>query len=136
VLEQEMEDVFAKSWQLVGHVSQLEKPGQFFTAEVAGEPLLISRANDGVIRAFYNVCPHRATKLEKTEGGQKKIFQCSYHGWTFHLDGKLNKAPNFTGEDTACVSDCHLRPIRMEILESLIFVNGRVEKNKSENKDY
>lgn len=52
VYKQELEDVFAKSWQLVGHVSQLEKTGQFFTAEVAGEPILVTRANDGVIRAY------------------------------------------------------------------------------------
>ncbi|MED3561415.1 aromatic ring-hydroxylating dioxygenase subunit alpha [Bacillus xiapuensis] len=123
VLEQEMEDVFAKSWQLVGHVSQLEKPGQFFTTDVAGEPIIVTRGMDEVIRAFYNVCPHRATKLEKNESGQKKILQCGYHGWTFRLNGELNKAPNFTGEDAHCVSDRCLRSVRMEILESLIFVN-------------
>jgi phenylpropionate dioxygenase-like ring-hydroxylating dioxygenase large terminal subunit len=123
VCTQEMEDIFAKSWQLVGHVSQLENSGQFFTVEVADEPLVITRAHDGVIRAFYNVCPHRATKLEKKETGQKKIFQCGYHGWTFNLDGKLNKAPNFTGEEAACVDNCHLRSVRIEVLESFIFVN-------------
>ncbi|MGZ4160367.1 MAG: aromatic ring-hydroxylating oxygenase subunit alpha, partial [Neobacillus sp.] len=101
VYEQEMKDIFAKSWQVVGHVSQLEKPGQFFTIDVAGEPIIITRGMDEVIRAFYNVCPHRATKLEKNESGQKKILQCGYHGWTFHLNGDLNKAPNFTGEDAS-----------------------------------
>lgn len=123
VFEKELDLVFSKSWQLVGHVSQVEKAGDFFTAEVAGEPIIVNRGKDEVVRAFYNVCPHRATKLEKNEAGNKKIFQCAYHGWTFKLDGKLNKAPNFRGEDEACVKDACLRSVRMEILESLIFVN-------------
>ncbi|PLR77136.1 (2Fe-2S)-binding protein [Bacillus sp. V3-13] len=123
VYQQELNDVFAKSWQLVGHVSQVEKVGQFFTTEVAGEPIIVTRGKDEVIRAFYNVCPHRATKLEKEEAGTKKIFACSYHGWTFHLDGQLNKAPNFSGEDAHCVSDRCLRQVRMEIGEGIIFVN-------------
>ncbi|SDI93333.1 aromatic ring-hydroxylating oxygenase subunit alpha [Alteribacillus bidgolensis] len=123
VLEKETELIFSKTWQLVGHVSQLEKQGSFFTTEVAGEPILVVRGKDDVIRAFYNVCPHRATQLEKKESGDKKILQCSYHGWTFKLDGQLNKAPNFSGEDSACVQDACLRSIRLEVLESLIFVN-------------
>ncbi|WP_042350684.1 aromatic ring-hydroxylating oxygenase subunit alpha [Bacillus massiliigorillae] len=123
ILQEEMENIFSKSWQLVGHVSQVETIGQFFTTEVAGEPLIIVRGNDDVIRAFYNVCPHRATKLEKKESGKKKILQCGYHGWTFHLDGQLNKAPNFRGDDLACVNNRCLRSVRMDIQESLIFVN-------------
>lgn len=123
VLELEQEKIFAKSWQKVGHTSQVEKNGAFFTTEVAGEPIIVIRGNDGVLRAFYNVCPHRATKLEKNESGKKKILQCGYHGWTFHLDGKLNKAPNFRDEESSCVGDRCLRPIKMEVLESLIFVN-------------
>ncbi|HEY9577059.1 MAG TPA: Rieske (2Fe-2S) protein, partial [Pseudobacillus sp.] len=123
VLDKEMDLIFSKSWQLVGHVSQLEKPGSFFTTEVAKEPIIVVRGQDEVIRAFYNVCPHRATKLEPSEEGKKKILQCGYHGWTFKLDGKLNKAPNFRGEDAACVQDACLRAVRMEIMESLIFVN-------------
>jgi choline monooxygenase len=123
VLEKEMDLVFSRSWQLVGHVSQVEKAGDFFTAEVAGEPIIVNRGKDEVVRAFYNVCPHRATKLEKNAAGNKKILQCAYHGWTFKLDGQLNKAPNFRGEDEACVKDACLRSVRMEILESLIFVN-------------
>ncbi|PID25085.1 aromatic ring-hydroxylating dioxygenase subunit alpha [Sporosarcina sp. P7] len=124
VLEKEKEMIFAKSWQLVGHVSQVEKKGAFFTAEIGDDPIIIIRGTDDVLRAFYNVCPHRATKLEKTESGKKKILQCSYHGWTFKTDGKLNKAPNFRSEeDAACVQDACLRSVRMEVIESLIFVN-------------
>ena len=123
VLEKEKEHIFSKSWQLVGHVSQVEKAGAFFTADVADEPIIIIRGTDEVLRAFYNVCPHRATKLEQSDAGKKKILQCMYHGWTFKTDGKLNKAPNFRGEEAACVQDACLRSVRMEVMESLIFVN-------------
>lgn len=122
VLEKEMEHIFRKQWHLVGHVSQVEKAGDFFTADVAKEPIIVTRGKDEVIRAFYNVCPHRATKVEKGEAGNRKVFLCGYHGWTFKLDGQLNKAPNFRGEES-CVQDACLRSIRVEIQESLIFVN-------------
>ncbi len=122
ILEQEKELIFRKSWHIVGHTSQVEGKGQFFTADVVGEPIIVSRGTDGELRAFYNVCPHRATKLEKQESGKKKIFTCMYHGWTFKTDGSLNKAPNFDQEDS-CLSDACLRGIRVEVMNSLIFVN-------------
>lgn len=122
VLEEEMEHIFRKSWHLVGHANQVKEKGQFFTADVAGEPLLISRGADGELRAFYNVCPHRATKLEKQAAGKKKIFTCMYHGWTFKTDGSLNRAPNFPKDDP-CLSDACLRTVRLEELNSLLFVN-------------
>lgn len=74
VLEKEMDLVFSKSWRLVGHVSQLEKVGAFFTTEVANEPIIVTRGQDEVIRAFYNVCPHRATKLEKMSQVRRKFY--------------------------------------------------------------
>lgn len=123
VLEEEKEKIFARSWQFVGHISQVQNPGDYFTFEVAGEPILIVRGKDGELRAFYNVCPHRATKLEKNSEGNKKILQCGYHGWTFHLDGSLHRAPNFKDSDHFCAADACLRPIRLETESSMIFVN-------------
>ncbi|WP_047152985.1 aromatic ring-hydroxylating oxygenase subunit alpha [Aneurinibacillus tyrosinisolvens] len=123
VLPEEQEKIFAKSWQYVGHVSQIQKIGDYFTCEVAGEPLIIVRGKDDQIRAFYNVCPHRATKLEKNSEGNKKILQCGYHGWTFNLDGSLNKAPNFKDTGSFCEGGACLRSIRLEIQTSMIFVN-------------
>src|SRR4051794_4455354 len=79
VLTEEKEKIFARTWQFVGHESQLQNPGDYLTCEVAEEPIVVVRGNDGVLRAFYNVCPHRATKLERGEQGNKKILQCGYH---------------------------------------------------------
>lgn len=123
VLEEEKEKIFSKTWQYVGHISQVQKVGDYFTCEVAGEPLVIIRGKDEEIRAFYNVCPHRATKLEKKDEGNKKILQCGYHGWTFNLDGSLNKAPNFKDVEHFCEGKACLRSVRLEIQASMIFVN-------------
>lgn len=123
ILAVEQEKIFAKSWQYVGHVSQLQKTGDFFTCEVAGEPLVVVYGKDEQIRAFYNVCPHRATKLEKQAEGNKKILQCGYHGWTFNLDGSLHRAPNFKTADPFCEGEACLRSVRLEIQASMIFVN-------------
>lgn len=120
-LEVEKKKIFHKSWMMVGHLSEVEKVGDFFTFDLAGEPLIITRNKDYQLSAMYNICPHRGTKVERKEQGNKKIFQCMYHGWTFHLDGKLNRAPNFdTNElgDRSC-----LRTVQLEVFQSFIFVN-------------
>ena len=123
VLRVEQEKIFAKSWQFVGHISQLANQGDYFTCEVAGEPIIVVRGKDEEIRAFYNVCPHRATKLEKKEEGNRKVLQCGYHGWTFNLDGSLHKAPNFKDVPDFCSGSACLRSVRVETEASLIFVN-------------
>src|SRR5690606_21764429 len=79
IYREELEKIFSRSWQFVGHSSQVAQPGDYFTCEVAGEPILVVRGKDDTLRAFYNVCPHRATKLEKKDAGNKKILQCGYH---------------------------------------------------------
>ncbi|KIL34447.1 (2Fe-2S)-binding protein [Cohnella kolymensis] len=124
VLVEENRKVFARAWQFVGHVSQLQQAGQFITCEVAGEPIIVVRGDDGELRAFYNVCPHRATQLESQEDGKKKILQCTYHGWTFKLNGQLHQAPNFKqSPESFCEGDTCLRGIRVETEASLVFVN-------------
>src|SRR5699024_1984802 len=85
-------------------------------------PIIVVRGNDDKIRAFYNVCPHRATKVEQNESGKKKILQCGYHGWTFKLDGSLNRAPNFS-QDSSCLDGACLRSVNVDVKESLVFVN-------------
>jgi phenylpropionate dioxygenase-like ring-hydroxylating dioxygenase large terminal subunit len=122
VLEVEKKEIFSKTWQYVGHISQVQRPGDYFTAEVADKPVIIARGNDDVVRAFYNVCTHRAAKLVEGEGN-KSLFTCPYHAWTFHTDGRLNKAPNMKGVEHFHHEDFCLKPIRLEIQESFIFVN-------------
>ncbi|GMB09509.1 choline monooxygenase [Thermolongibacillus altinsuensis] len=122
VLEVEKREIFSKSWQYVGHISQFKKPGDYITTEVANKPIIVICGNDGEIRAFFNVCTHRAAKLLEGEGN-KSIITCPYHAWTFKLDGSLNRAPNMKGVENFDYGDFCLKTIRIEILESFIFVN-------------
>ncbi|HYL91610.1 MAG TPA: aromatic ring-hydroxylating dioxygenase subunit alpha [Alphaproteobacteria bacterium] len=118
----EKENIFACSWQIVGHTSQIPNPGSFFTADLAGEPLLIVRNSGGGVKGFYNVCRHRAGP--PAEGcGERKVFRCGYHGWTYSLDGALLNAPECEGVANFRHEDFALVPVRVEIWSGLIFVN-------------
>lgn len=122
VLEVEKKEIFSKTWQYVGHISQLKNPGDYVTAIVADKPILVTCGQDGEIRAFYNVCRHRASKLVEGEGN-KQVLTCPYHAWTYRLDGALHRAPNMKGVENFNHSDFCLKSVRVEIMESFIFVN-------------
>ena len=84
--EAERAGVLAASWQAVGRADQLRERGQFFTADIAGEPIVVARGEDGVLRAFYNVCRHHAAAVVTESAGCAKQFRCPYHGWTYGND--------------------------------------------------
>src|SRR5216683_3503069 len=88
VLQQEQDHIFARTWQLVAHVSELARPGDFKPTSILDEPILLTRAQDGKLHGFYNVCRHRASQVVTTRGNRKSL-QCGYHGWVYGLDGKL-----------------------------------------------
>jgi choline monooxygenase len=122
VLALEQEKIFGKTWQVVGHCHQLANPGDFFTTELQGEPLLLVRGAAGELRGFYNVCRHRAGP--PAEGcGSRKLFRCGYHGWTYGLDGALISAPGFEGQLGFSAGHFALAPVRAEQWFNLIFVN-------------
>ncbi|WP_042355499.1 aromatic ring-hydroxylating oxygenase subunit alpha [Bacillus rubiinfantis] len=122
VLKVEKQEIFTKTWQYVGHISQLRKPGDYFTTEVGDRPIILTHSQDGEIRAFYNVCTHRAAKLVEGEGN-KAVFSCPYHAWTFRTDGSLLRAPNMSGCENFDYQDFCLKTIQLEIVHSFIFVN-------------
>ena len=120
--QQERERIFHRTWQVVGHRDQLAEPGDYFTTELAGEPLLLVRDQDGETRGFYNVCRHRAGP--PAEGcGSRKVFRCGYHGWTYGLDGGLISAAEFGGVESFDPKDFSLRPVRVAEWSNRIFVN-------------
>jgi choline monooxygenase len=94
--ERERATVFA-GWQAIGRLDQLTGPGSFFTVEIAGEPIAVVRDGDGVLRAFHNVCRHRAAPVLCEPCGTATKLRCRYHGWTYDLTGKLRGAPEFEG---------------------------------------
>src|SRR5688572_18341322 len=83
----ERERIFARTWQLVAHTGQLGERGDYVTAEVAGQPIVITR-DAGGLRGFHNVCMHRAGPVA-VGCGRRQTLQCRYHGWTYSLAGKL-----------------------------------------------
>jgi choline monooxygenase len=119
---QESQRIFARTWQVAGRREQLAKPGDFFTTELLGEPLLLVRGAQGELRGFYNVCRHRGGP--PAEGcGSRKLFRCGYHGWTYGLDGGLISAPEFEGQAGFDPRQFTLTPVRAEEWSNLIFVN-------------
>jgi choline monooxygenase len=99
--DMEREKVFASSWIPVGCTSQVEGPGQALVTQVAGRSIIVTRDKAGELRAFHNVCRHRATKLLE-EGCQvirNNRIRCPYHSWTYDLEGTCLGTPLFEGSD-------------------------------------
>jgi phenylpropionate dioxygenase-like ring-hydroxylating dioxygenase large terminal subunit len=133
ILQVEKTKIFDKTWQLVGALDQscgevngtkrtIADPETYFTAEVAGEPILIVRDKQGTLRAFSNVCRHRAGPIA-LGSGCKNVLRCQYHGWTYTLDGRLIGTPDVEGVEFFDRSTMGMFPLRLETWEKFIFVN-------------
>lgn len=119
LLELELDKIFRKDWQCTGRIEFIPSQGDYYTYEVAGEPLIIHRHSSGDIKAFSNVCQHRLAPL--TEGtGNTKRFVCPYHRWTYDEDGKLLFTPHATNIDC---KKYKLKEINVEVWHGWIFVN-------------
>jgi choline monooxygenase len=121
-LELEKARIFSKTWQPVGRVDNVRRPGDFFTCELVGQPLVISRGLDNQLRAFYNVCLHRAGNVAVGQGNRKSL-QCKYHGWTYGLDGRLMAAPEMEGVENWRKEEVCLTQVKVEAWGPWIFVN-------------
>jgi len=125
LLDLEYEALFVKSWQMVGHVCAVPKPGDFITFDLWRDSVVVVRGKDRVIRAFLNICRHRASRLLDGKGNCGGAIQCQYHGWSYRNDGRLSGIPhpeNFPGVDK---SKLGLIEVRMEIYRGQIFVKLR-----------
>jgi len=122
IANKESESIFGRTWQIVARREQLAKSGDFIATELAGEPVLVSRGANGELRGFYNVCRHRAGP-PATGCGNRKVFRCGYHGWTYGLDGKLLNAPEMDGTENFHAEEFALRPVRAAEWSLWVFVN-------------
>ena len=122
VLEEERRRVFGRTWQLAGRAEQVADVGQFFTTSVADEPVLVVRDAEGALRAFSNVCRHRAGPVAAGEGSCK-TFRCGYHGWTYSTSGRLLGAPEFDGVEGWSKENVCLPEFKVEEWGALVFVN-------------
>jgi phenylpropionate dioxygenase-like ring-hydroxylating dioxygenase large terminal subunit len=91
-LARENAAIFAREWIMLGRAARLAHPGDYLTAEIAGQPVLVIRGPDGVLRAMANVCRHRMSTLLEGAGNAARIV-CPYHAWSYDLDGRLIVAP-------------------------------------------
>ena len=122
IMDLELRTVFARSWQLAGRAEQVRKPGQYVTWELAGEPLLIVRGGDGVLRGFFNVCRHHAAAVMAEAEGEARHLRCPYHGWTYTLEGELRGTPDFAGVCDFNRAANGLLPVETAVWENWVFV--------------
>jgi choline monooxygenase len=121
-LRRENTALFRRTWQLAGRTAQVEEPGDYFTLEVVGEPLVVVRDSKAELHALSAVCRHRAGPVVRGSG-HRPSFQCGYHGWTYDLDGRLLATPEFEGvEDFDRASVC-LPAARVAAWGPFVFVN-------------
>ena len=123
VLALEEREVFGATWQLAARADEVAAPGQYVTTTIGGEPIVVVRGKDDVLRAFYNVCRHHAAAVVPEAEGCAKQFRCPYHGWTYGIDGALKGMVEFDGVCNFDRGKNGLVPIRVETWESFVFVN-------------
>jgi benzoate/toluate 1,2-dioxygenase alpha subunit len=94
----EMERLWRSAWTYIGHDSQVPNAGDFYTANIARQPLLMLRGTDGAVRVLLNRCAHKGSRIVGANSGNcGKLLRCSYHGWTYTLDGSLRTVPVKSG---------------------------------------
>lgn len=137
----EQRELFAATWSYLGHTSQLQNAGDFFTLDLAGQPLVVLRDMDGQIRAFHNRCAHKGTKIVTAESGHLggRFLRCPYHAWSYRLDGALVAVPLKEGYEGTEMHRAEagkgLVPLAgLSIYREFIF--GRLKEDGEEFRDY
>ena len=123
VYRQEQAKIFYRNWQYVCHVSRLQQPGQYCVRDIGDQSVFVIRDRDGEIRAYHNVCQHRAHRLLEDEGKIAQRIVCPYHNWAYALSGELLFARG--SENMADFPKCEIRlqPVRVDQLCGFVFVN-------------
>ncbi|MCA3454980.1 MAG: Rieske 2Fe-2S domain-containing protein [Rhodobacter sp.] len=117
----EQRHIFARDWLCAGRADALRAPGDYLTMDISGEPILVLRDQDGIVRAMSNVCRHRMSTLLEGRGTTRSIV-CPYHAWTYNLDGTLRAAPAMTRNDGFCKDRIALPAVRCEVWLGWIMV--------------
>jgi carnitine monooxygenase subunit len=123
VYKAEEKKIFENTWICVAHRSELAEANAYITRDIIGESILVVRGKDKVLRAFYNVCPHRGHQLLEGNGRAKNVITCPYHAWAFKLDGALAHANNCDHVEAFDKENSSLVPVRVEEYAGFVFVN-------------
>ncbi len=122
VYRQEHEAIFYRTWSYQCHVSDVESVGDFYCGEIADQGVFIIRGSDGELRAFYNVCSHRAHPLLEGQGNTRLIV-CPYHQWCYQPDGRFRSARGRDALKGWIPDNADLKPVRLENFGGFLFVN-------------
>jgi len=123
IFEREKQQIFYRSWQYVAPVSMLIEPGAYTTLRICDENVFVIRADNGELRAFYNVCRHRAHELLEGSGKLQNLIVCPYHAWSYNSQGELLRAPQSEHRAAFDNKDFCLHEVRLEIFCGCVFVN-------------
>lgn len=124
LFRRELEELYATSWLNLGREDQVSNVGDFFTREIGGESVLVVRGADQTVRAFYNICRHRGTRLvEESEGARLRSIVCPYHGWSYSPEGHLIGAPHTETLEDFRKEDNGLYGIRLETWGGFLWAN-------------
>ncbi len=118
----DLDQIFARTWQWVCHGEKVREPGSYVTIDIASRPVAVVRDRDGALRAFYNVCKHRAHHVLSGEGRTSRIM-CPYHAWTYKLDGQLVRAPHTEPLEDFDVNKVCLDQVQVEEFCGFVYVN-------------
>ena len=119
----EIEQVFLRNWLFVAHSSQIPENGDYHCFEMSNERAIVVRGEDGEIRAFRNMCRHRASRVVAEQSGHcKNAFICPFHGWSYNLDGSLRTIPKPESFPELDRDQFGLKPLDLEIWHGLIFI--------------
>ena len=118
----ELDRVIRPSWQIVCHVSDIAQPGDYRTLDYLGESVIVVRGDDGQVRAFANVCRHRAMRLVEGPSGCARKLVCPYHAWTYESDGRLSGVPMKADYPALRLEDNGLAPVALELWNGFVFV--------------
>ena len=120
IFAEELERFFCQSWFCAGRADQIPGPGDFFVRQIVDESIIVNRDQNGSVRAFYNVCRHRGTRIcTAAEGKFPGRIQCPYHGWTYGLDGRLMGAPHM---ENLPREDYPLNPVQCDSWDGHLFI--------------
>jgi phenylpropionate dioxygenase-like ring-hydroxylating dioxygenase large terminal subunit len=123
----EVANILRREWLSVGHVSQVPRPGDYFNLELLGEPMVVVRGKDDIVRVLSRVCPHRGMDVNPTEygrpaSGNTRFLLCPYHFWSYDLDGRCKGAPEMQKAEGFNRKDVGLAAFRSEVWNGFIFV--------------
>ena len=124
IFVEELEKIFLQRWLCVGREAQIARPGQYFLQQIGAESVIVLRDRSGQVRAYFNVCRHRGTRLcEEHRGQLSETIQCPYHAWTYSLDGRLIGAPSADTIEGFDKADWPLHPVASATWEGFLFIN-------------